>query len=274
MGGPDLKVKLICIGNELLMDDGVGPAAARYLLSRYRFPDNVEILDRACMGMAIISDLRDCDFALVLDAVDVPGAVPGQVFSFEPTDVAPTPAGMTSLHDVRFADVLGSAEMLGISCRGHCFGIQAENMSPSEFVRALTPKVAAALPLLARNAVRYLGDELGIQTVDLLAVGEAQPVVPTVFGEPDASVMTGYLAHRLEEAGFTPEPVCGRDDAMRIAVRIGCSTEGMSAFADGFTAIEVLPVEDGRPACTIVVSSKATDIDCDAFVKRACAAWK
>ena len=125
-----MRVSLICIGNELLLDDGVGPAVARYLLSRYRFPDNVAVIDRACMGMAIISDLREADFALVLDAVEVPGATPGEIFSFEPTDVAPTPAGMTSLHDVRFADVLGSARFLGISCTGHCFGVQVENMSP------------------------------------------------------------------------------------------------------------------------------------------------
>ena len=150
-----MRVSLICIGNELLLDDGVGPAVARYLLSRYRFPDNVMVIDRACMGMAIISDLREADFALVLDAVEVPGATPGEIFSFEPTDVAPTPAGMASLHDVRFADVLGSASFLGISCTGHCFGVQVENMSPSEFVKALTPRVAAAVPYL-------LGQRYGI----------------------------------------------------------------------------------------------------------------
>lgn len=269
-----MKVKVICIGNELLMDEGVGPAVARYLLSRYRFPDGVEILDRACMGMAIISDLRDCDFALVLDAVDVPGAVPGQVFSFEPTDVAPTPAGMTSLHDVRFADVLGSAEMLGISCKGHCFGIQVENMSPSEFVCALTPKVAAAMPLLARNAVCYLRDELGIQAVDLLAEGAAHPVMPEVFGDPDASVMTGYLARRLEEAGYAPEPVCGRDDAMRIAIHQGSPATDASSFAGGFTGIEVLPAGEASSMCTIVVSNKASDVDCDVFVEQARSVWK
>ncbi len=37
------------------------------------------------------SDLRAYDFVLVLDAVEVPGARPGQVFSFAPDDVAPTP---------------------------------------------------------------------------------------------------------------------------------------------------------------------------------------
>lgn len=230
-----MRVAVMCIGNELLMDEGVGPACARYLLSRYAFPDTVDVLDRAVMGMSIISDLRAYDFVLVLDAVEVPGARPGQVFSFAPDDVAPTPPGMASLHEVRFADVLASAELLGVRCRGHCLGIQVENMSPSEFVVALTPRVAAALPLLAQAAVRYLREELGLAVEDLLAssdpyragsgapgardfsavgrrdgesptaVGDSgdapQPAVPEVYGDPDATVMARYLAAGLRAVG-------------------------------------------------------------------------
>lgn len=253
-----MRVSIICIGNELLMDDGVGPACARYLLSRYRFPAEVSVLDRACMGMAIISDLREADFALVLDAVDVPGAQPGQVFSFEPEDVAPTPAGMTSLHDVRFADVLGSAGFLGIECRGHCFGIQAQNMSPSEFVRALTPKVAAAVPLLAKSAVRYLRDELGIEVDDLLASDAAQPVLPQVFGEPDVSVMTGYLAAELGRRGFPPQPVHERDDVFLLELGEVKAVE--RAFGGVF-----LSKTSQTGTYSVTVLSDATDVDCDAF---------
>ena len=151
------------------MDEGVGPACARYLATRYEFPEDVEVLDRSVMGMAILSDLRRFDFALVLDALEVPGAQAGQLFSFEPADAAPTPPGMASLHEMRFADVLSSAELLGIACAGHCFGVQVENMSPSEFVMALTPCVAAAVPLLCQAAVRYMRTELGCAVRDRAA---------------------------------------------------------------------------------------------------------
>lgn len=253
-----MRVSIICIGNELLMDDGVGPACARYLLSRYRFPAEVNVLDRACMGMAIISDLRECDFALVLDAVDVPGAQPGQIFSFEPEDVAPTPAGMTSLHDVRFADVLGSAGFLGIECRGHCFGIQAQNMSPSEFMRALTPKVAAAVPLLARAAVQYLHAELGMQVEDLLASGCAQPVLPQVFGEPDASVMTGHLACELGRKGLSVRAAGEREDAFMLELG------GVEAVERAFGGIFLRQTSQAG-TYSVTVLSDATDVDCDVF---------
>ena len=87
-----MRVAVLCIGNELLMDEGVGPACARYIQARYELPEQVEVLDRSVMGMAILSDLRSHDFALVIDALEVPDAEPGQLFSFVPQDAAPTPA--------------------------------------------------------------------------------------------------------------------------------------------------------------------------------------
>ncbi len=258
--GGRVRVSIICIGNELLMDDGVGPACARYLLSRYEFPENVQVIDRACMGMAIISDLRECDFALVLDAIEVPGAVAGELFSFEPQDVAPTPAGMTSLHDVRFADVLGSAEFLGIRCAGHCFGVQAENMNPSEFIRALTPRVAAAVPLVCRLAVDYLRDILHVEVQDRLSQGLVQPVLPQVYGEPDSSVMCGHLAHLLMKASVPEvEPVEG--DASKIRLGLGFSQAGCLRSVHG---IEVS--DQAEPGVYIIkVGPDASDLDCDAL---------
>ena len=316
-----MRIAVMCIGNELLMDEGVGPACARYLLSRYSFPDGVDVLDRAVMGMSIISDLRAYDFALVLDAVDVPGARPGQVFSFAPGDIAPTPPGMTSLHEVRFADVLASAELLGVRCEGHCLGVQVENMSPSEFVVALTPRVAAALPLLAQAAVRYLREKLGIAVEDLLATGDPlragcraagsrdfsaagvradgssdgeavvegalRPVMPEVYGEPDATVMARYLASGLRAVGaLAAEPEGGEgfsdasDGTGRLCrVEIGLPADDDRARLALDTAerfgLSISPqgeTDDGRPGrqgmmrLVAHVSPATTDYDCDALI--------
>lgn len=163
-----MRVAVICVGNELLLDEGAGPATGRYLASRWVLPAEVDVIDCATMGMAILADLRAHDRALVLDAVDVPGAVPGTLFSFEPDDVA-TSGQMASLHEMRFGDVLQAAELIGVSCAGHCLGVQAENISPDRYVRGLTPRVAAAVPLLAATAARWLRDELGLDVVDRVA---------------------------------------------------------------------------------------------------------
>ncbi len=300
-----MRVAVLCIGNELLMDEGVGPACARYIQARYDFPDEVEVLDRSVMGMAILSDLRNHEFALVIDALEVPDAEPGQLFSFAPEDAAPTPAGMTSLHEVRFADVLGSAELLGIRCAGHCFGVQVENMSPSEFVMALTPRVAAAVPLLAQAVVRYLNRELELGIVDLLpqadmsragsGVPEARSfardgadchgseslldgvcarvaaALPAVYGEPDATVMRGYLASGLRAIGLGVEEIDGtqpHDCGVRFVLPASGSEKehDIRALADRF-GLAACPSEGDAGLCYEAwVSPLITDYDCDALI--------
>lgn len=291
------------------MDEGVGPACARYLATRYEFPEDVEVLDRSVMGMAILSDLRRFDFALVLDALEVPGAQAGQLFSFEPADAAPTPPGMASLHEMRFADVLSSAELLGIACAGHCFGVQVENMSPSEFVMALTPRVAAAVPLLCQAAVRYMRTELGCAVRDraagddplraslcvpggrdfsamgvwgsvdqqgMPAAGEGvpsgdasggesfrMPTVPRVYGEPDATVMTEYLAKGLTAVGACPVDV----DEGTCRVSFEVPTRGAEELAGRF-GLDAVPgaVAEGAVRLVAHVFPTTTDYDCDALI--------
>lgn len=261
-----MRTAVICIGNELLLDEGAGPACGRYLAARFELPAEVEVLDRSVMGMSVISDLRDHDVAVVVDAVDVPGAEPGQLFSFEPDDVAPTPPGALSLHEMRFADVLASAELLGVECRGHCFGVQVENMSPSEFVMALTPRVAAAVPLLACAVARYLRDELGYEVCDRL---DEDPTLatglpgPEVLGEPDVSVLAGYLASGLAAVGA--HGACDGADAgaVRFELPVGADATCLPG------ALDPRVVEEGESLRLVAtVAPASSDRECDELIGR------
>lgn len=227
-----MRVAVIGIGNELLLDEGAGPACARYLAARWDLPECVEVLDRATMGMAVIADLRRADRALVLDAVDVPGAEPGTLFSFAPEDALGGQV-MTSLHEMRFADVLTAARLLGVACEGHCLGVQAENIAPAEFACALTPRVAAAVPFLAAAAARWLERELGLAVRDRLAAGEIaaeELPLPAVAGEPDAEVQARYL-----EAGLAAVGAC-RVVRVEGGAPGGCAQAGARADAAGACA--------------------------------------
>lgn len=218
-----MRIAVLCIGNELLLDEGAGPACGRYLASRYALPACVDVLDRAVMGLAAISDLRSHDLALVLDAVDVPGATPGTLFSFEPDDAAES-GQMASLHEMRFSDVLAAAQLTGIACEGHCLGVQAENISPSQFVQALTPRVAAAVPLLAAAAVRWLREKTGEEIEDRLAKGDPMragqdPREPELGVKArDFSGLPAAASHAGEAAS---DPSAPSDDPALNGVRFG-----------------------------------------------------
>ncbi len=142
------SIAVICVGNKLMLDDGVGPAAYEELMARYAFPDNVELFDVGCLSMDMLPCVRDFDVVITVDAVDGTGAAPGTVFRFEPDAMARRSGATASLHDLKLVDLFDAALLLGYEAEGLCLGMQVENPSPASATIGLTPDVHAALPLL------------------------------------------------------------------------------------------------------------------------------
>ncbi|MDR3052894.1 MAG: hydrogenase maturation protease, partial [Coriobacteriales bacterium] len=63
------RIAVLCIGNILMLDEGVGPRVAHELLERYSLPDTVEVLDRGTMGMSLLGEFKRFHTILVVDAV-------------------------------------------------------------------------------------------------------------------------------------------------------------------------------------------------------------
>lgn len=144
----DQKIAVLCVGNYLMMDDGVGPIVYDELNHTYDFPDNVKVFACGALTLDMLNIVGDYDLIITLDSADDPGVAPGTVFRYRPDDLAHRGTPMGSLHELRLADLFDAAMMVGQTAEGLCFGIQVENPDPSEFVCGLTPKVATALPLL------------------------------------------------------------------------------------------------------------------------------
>ena len=138
-----------------MLDDGIGPAVYDELTQNYRFPESVALFDAGCMTMDLLPVVRDYDYLIAVDAVDETGKEPGTVFRFAPEDIGGHPV-MQSLHDMRLIDLLNAAALLGYEAKGVCYGMQVENMSPEFLTEGLTPKVHAALPLLAESVLAEL----------------------------------------------------------------------------------------------------------------------
>ncbi len=134
------------VGNKLMLDEGVGPAAYEELQQRYDVPGNVALFDVGCMSMDMLPYVRDCDVVLTVDAVDGTGEEPGTVFRFPPDAMARAAGARASLHDLKLADLFDAAVLLGYEAEGYCLGMQVENMSPAEYMVGLTPKVLLPCP--------------------------------------------------------------------------------------------------------------------------------
>ncbi len=142
------RVCIFCVGNRLMMDDGVGPAVFDELMSSYILPPEVELLDVGCMSLSMVDKVRCADYLVTVDAVDGTEEAPGTVFSFEPEDMARHSGAMASLHDLKLVDVFDAAGLLGYEAEGRCFGMQVMNRSPEVVTIGLSQPVFDALPHL------------------------------------------------------------------------------------------------------------------------------
>lgn len=153
---PSHTAAVFFVGNRLMLDDGVGPAAYDEIMAAYDIPDNVTLLDVGCMALDMLSYVDRCDLILTVDAVDGTGDAPGTVYRFPPDAMARHCGAMASLHDLRLVDLFDAASLLGYEAEGYCLGMQVDNMAPEEYVVGLTPQVHAALPLLVETVVAEL----------------------------------------------------------------------------------------------------------------------
>ena len=154
--GAARRIAVFCVGNKLMLVDGVGPAVYEELLTRYDIPDNVELFDLGCLSLNMIERVREYDVIITVDAVDGTDADPGTVFRFEPDAMARHSGAAASLHDLKLVDLFDAAALLGYEAEGLCLGMQVENPSPAVVTVGLTPKVDAALPLLVETVAGEL----------------------------------------------------------------------------------------------------------------------
>lgn len=149
-------IAVLCVGNKLMLDDGVGPAVYDELVEHYDIPDNVKLYDIGCLSMDMLHVVDECDMVITVDAVDGTDAEPGTVFRFQPDAMARHSGATASLHDLKLVDLFDAALLLGYEAEGLCLGMQVENPSPAEVTIGLTPKVYEALPLLVETVVAEL----------------------------------------------------------------------------------------------------------------------
>ena len=148
MGQP---VLVLCLGNDILRDDGVGWAIADDLevsLPHSPIPTpqshGVVVKRSALSGFYLLDELTGWDRVLVVDAVRTGQHPPGTVLSF-PFEALGTEAG-PSPHAVGLPTVIRLGRQSGVPLPSwiHVVAVEAEDMD--SFVEGLTPAVEAAVP--------------------------------------------------------------------------------------------------------------------------------
>lgn len=150
------RIAVLCVGNRLTLDDGLGPAVFDELMRGWEIPDNVELLDLGCLTLAMIDRVDAFDVIITVDAVEDTGEPAGTIVRYPPDAMARHAGINASLHDLKLVDLFDAAALLGYKAEGLCLGMQVLNASPAEATVGLTPPVHDALPLFVDIVVGEL----------------------------------------------------------------------------------------------------------------------
>jgi hydrogenase maturation protease len=144
-------VLVLCLGNDILRDDGVAWAVADQLETSLPESRTTDPESRACVvkrsalsGFYLLDELTGWDRVLVVDAVRTGQHPPGTVLSF-PFEALGTEEG-PSPHAAGLPTVIRLGRRSGVPLPSwiHIVAIEADDME--SFVEGLTPAVEAAVP--------------------------------------------------------------------------------------------------------------------------------
>jgi hydrogenase maturation protease len=145
------QVLVLCLGNDILRDDGVGWAIADALevsLPHSPLPtpqsQGVVVKRSALSGFYLLDEITGWDRVLVVDAVKTGAHPPGTVLSF-PFAALGSGEG-PSPHAVGLPTVVKLGRQSGVPLPSwiHIVAIEVDDME--SFIEGLTPPVAAAVP--------------------------------------------------------------------------------------------------------------------------------
>ena len=106
------RVVVVCLGNPLMGDDGIGQAVYEHLCGR--LPDFVELVEAGCDSLDALLDARDAERVILVDAIDAEEE-PGTLFRFDAETIRKTamPRMHLSLHELSLKECLALAELSG-----------------------------------------------------------------------------------------------------------------------------------------------------------------
>ncbi len=108
----DGRITILGIGNILLGDEGFGVHFVRWFGERYLLPEGVTAVDGGTLGYGLLDTVCSCERLLVIDCLKLDDS-PGSVYRFTREEMEVRLPPPTSAHEVKFADVLCKAELLG-----------------------------------------------------------------------------------------------------------------------------------------------------------------
>ncbi len=148
-----MSALVLGVGNVLLSDEGIGVRIVEELEHRFRFPEEVEILDGGTSGIELLRYFDGRDHLIIIDAVRA-GHPPGTVMRIEGDEVPSTFETRITPHQLGLSDLLATAKLTdNMPANLVLFGIEPKSL---ETGLVFSPEVEGAVD----KAVVHVAEEL------------------------------------------------------------------------------------------------------------------
>ncbi len=172
-----MNTVVVCLGNELVGDDGIGIRIGR-VLQKLPLPPNVEVMIRPNLGLDLIELLEQYDEVVIVDAM-TSGRVPGSCIRLDPREAASMASCPSCSHSLGIAEIL---QLVGrmfperADRAVRIIGVEAASID--EFGVGLSDPVKLALPSAVDMVLDAIGNLEALRADSKrLAQEEAQSVV-------------------------------------------------------------------------------------------------
>jgi len=162
-----VRTRILCLGNELVQDDGVGICIGR-ILSTLPLPEGVGVELVPQLGFDLLEVVAEADRVVLVDAMST-GRPPGTCVTLDGRAIERYSAGASASHTLGIAELMELAHRLSPSPRSatlHFVGVEGVHFT--EYGNTLSPQVEAAIPEAVAAVLRIIG-----ASAELLAAGRA-----------------------------------------------------------------------------------------------------
>ena len=127
MNATNRQVMILGVGCILYSDEGFGVRVIEEIQRRYRFPDNVSIVDGGVLGVNLLGVISQADDLIVVDAVRHKGK-PGQMVRLAGRQIPERIRAKNSLHQVDFLEALTLCQALDKVPETVIVGVEPEDI--------------------------------------------------------------------------------------------------------------------------------------------------
>jgi hydrogenase maturation protease len=148
-----MNILVLGVGNILMGDDGIGVRVIEHLDERYRFTEEVTLLDGGTLGLSLLPNVQEAQRLIIVDAMET-GAPAGTIIRLAGEEIPPALETKLSPHQLGLRELLTVATLLDSSPEEVILlGVQPQSV---QIALELSPPVKAQLEPLAERVLQEL----------------------------------------------------------------------------------------------------------------------